>query len=180
MAVQAKTWQAACRVKRRASYPRATRSRTIWNQRRWRCATRTASAPATTASCPLLTHGTLTHGTQNLLDHVHFVVGTPVKAMLAKPTNGVGEVLDRFADCEFTVEYKYDGERAQVWHLCSCAGLSVPAIFLAFCAHFQTLAQGCNESGSGVHLVSPHIAGVHDSVIAVMCNGVCNDGCRCT
>lgn len=34
--------------------------------------------------------------------------------MLAKPTNGISEVLDKFQDSEFTVEYKYDGERAQV------------------------------------------------------------------
>jgi DNA ligase-1 len=56
----------------------------------------------------------LEHGTDNLLQHVHFVPGTPVKAMLARPTKGVSEVLDKFADCEFTCEYKYDGERAQV------------------------------------------------------------------
>jgi DNA ligase 1 len=55
----------------------------------------------------------LAHGTADLLSHVHFVAGTPVKAMLARPTNGVSEVLDKFADCEFTCEYKYDGERAQ-------------------------------------------------------------------
>lgn len=56
----------------------------------------------------------LEHGTENLLEHVHFQPGIPVKAMLARPTNGVSEVLDKFADSEFTCEYKYDGERAQV------------------------------------------------------------------
>ena len=40
--------------------------------------------------------------------------GLPVKAMLAKPTNGISEVLDKYQEQPFTVEYKYDGERAQV------------------------------------------------------------------
>ncbi|MFS7907146.1 putative DNA ligase (ATP) [Helianthus anomalus] len=46
-----------------------------------------------------------------------FSPGVPVGPMLAKPTKGVSEILDKFQNMEFTCEYKYDGERAQINYL---------------------------------------------------------------
>lgn len=56
----------------------------------------------------------LQHELAELHAHCHIKVGVPVKPMLAKPTKGVGEILNRFEASEFTCEFKYDGERAQI------------------------------------------------------------------
>ncbi|PRW32906.1 DNA ligase 1-like isoform B [Chlorella sorokiniana] len=56
----------------------------------------------------------LAHPIEEVPERVHFKPGVPIKPMLAKPTTGVTEVLDKFTDQEFTCEYKYDGERAQI------------------------------------------------------------------
>lgn len=56
----------------------------------------------------------LTGGVWNLPKKCNFSPGVPVGPMLAKPTKGVSEIVDKFHDMEFTCEYKYDGERAQV------------------------------------------------------------------
>jgi DNA ligase-1 len=62
----------------------------------------------------LIVENIIKHGLKDLSKHCKLTPGVPVKAMLAKPTKGIGEILDRLKQILFTLEFKYDGERAQV------------------------------------------------------------------
>ncbi|GAA6042912.1 hypothetical protein JCM8097_002767 [Rhodosporidiobolus ruineniae] len=68
-------------------------------------------------SYDLVVPNLLEKGIANLKEACSLTPGIPLKPMLAKPTKAISEVLDRFEGKQFTCEYKYDGERAQIHYL---------------------------------------------------------------
>ncbi|KAL9859493.1 putative DNA ligase (ATP) [Arabidopsis thaliana] len=59
----------------------------------------------------------LTSGVWNLPKTCNLTLGVPVRPMLAKATTRVDLILEKFKDTVFTAEYKYDGERAQIYYM---------------------------------------------------------------
>ncbi|KAL0483085.1 DNA ligase 1 [Acrasis kona] len=69
------------------------------------------------SECPVydqLVQTALKYPISEWTNHVHLKAGIPVKPMLAKAAKGVTELFDRFGEGQFSCEYKYDGERAQI------------------------------------------------------------------
>lgn len=69
------------------------------------------------SECPnlgLLLEASVTKPLHQLYQNCKLRNGVPVAPMLAKPTKEINEVLRRLSGQAFTMEYKYDGERAQV------------------------------------------------------------------
>ena len=79
------------------------------------------------SECPnlvTLTNALLAAPVYKIHKTCQLVPGIPIAPMLAKPTKEINEVLKRLNNLEFTMEYKYDGERAQV-HLCEDGSVKI-------------------------------------------------------
>lgn len=60
----------------------------------------------------------LKYGLNGVQKYCKLTIGIPSEPMLAKPTNGIADILKRLQGHDiFTAEFKYDGERAQIHYL---------------------------------------------------------------
>lgn len=69
------------------------------------------------SECPnlsILLQKVLNYPLFQIYEQCKLQLGIPVAPMLAKPTKQITEVLKRLSNQTFTMEYKYDGERAQI------------------------------------------------------------------
>lgn len=77
-----------------------------------------------TPNYEMIIRNCIKYGVGEVSEHCTLSPGIPVKPMLARPTKSIEEVMETMEDKEFTCEYKYDGERAQV-HLMPDGGMRV-------------------------------------------------------
>lgn len=61
----------------------------------------------------------LKYGIKNIQKHAKITPGVPLKPMLAQPSNNLTKAFSKVENVEFVSEYKYDGERVQIHHMCS-------------------------------------------------------------
>jgi len=59
----------------------------------------------------------LATGVFSLANSIQLTPGIPLRPMLASPTRGIREIMERFTGQDFTCEWKYDGEHCQVHRL---------------------------------------------------------------
>jgi ATP-dependent DNA ligase len=78
--------------------------------------------------------------------------GTPLRPMLAKITQGIEEVLDKFAGRRFAAEMKYDGQRGQIHYETGVEEGDGGAAGAAGAA-----ASSTSSSSSRVHIFSRHL-----------------------
>lgn len=79
------------------------------------------------SECPnisVLVAGLLNNPIYDLHQCCRLTPGIPVAPMLAKPTKAVADVLKRLSGLAFTMEFKYDGERAQI-HLLADGSIKI-------------------------------------------------------
>ncbi|KOB71095.1 DNA ligase, partial [Operophtera brumata] len=111
----------------------------------------------------------LAHGVKELPNHCRLTVGVPLKPMLAHPTKGVHEVFNRFEGEEFTCEWKYDGERAQIHFATSkdCKDMEEVQLFL------DEAVRGSCEG-----LMKDYLEGVGDTIDVVVIGAYSGRGKR--